>query len=83
MTDTIIPGTIIRGFEILSIDPSGKRVCVGCPCGGVHVVGLDALHGGAVVCAAVPLTLEQIAEQRTEAARQQRRRDLRNWRPQA
>ena len=74
-------GAIIRGFEVLSVDPTGKRVCVGCPCGGVHVVGLEALRGGAVVCAAAPLTPEQIAEQRTKAERQRLRRDLKSWRP--
>jgi hypothetical protein len=78
---TITPGAIIRGFEVLSVDPSGKRVCVACPCGGVHVVGTDALRGGVAVCAAVPLTPRQIAQQRGEAERQQRQHELRRWRP--
>ena len=74
-------GATIRGFEILSVDPTGKRVCVACPCGGVHVVGIEALRGGAVVCAAVPLTPREVALQRGEADRRKLRHELKRWRP--
>jgi hypothetical protein len=81
MTNDITPGTTIRGFQILSVDPTGKRVCVGCPCGSPHIVGIEALRGGAVVCAAAPLSPEQVAQQRTEASQQRVRRTMKDWRP--
>ena len=79
----IAPGAKLDGYEVLSVDPTGKRVCVGCPCGAVHVVGTDALLSGSVLCSAFPWTPQQIAQRRDEADQQQRQRDLRNWRPQA
>jgi hypothetical protein len=70
MTDasTITPGQRIGAWEILSVDPSGKRAVVNCPCQNTHVFSTEALLNGTATCAAIP--------QRTG-----RRRDLRNWRP--
>jgi hypothetical protein len=81
MADQPIIGTTIRGFEVLSLDPTGKRVCIGCRGGAVHVASTDALLSGEFICAAAPLTPEQVERQRTEAERQRRRRELRDWRP--
>ena len=33
----IIPGTRVNGFEVLSVNPAGKGVCVSCPCRAVHI----------------------------------------------
>ena len=84
MADQPIIGTTIRGFEVLSLDPTGKRVCIGCRCGAVHVASTDALLSGEFICAAAALTPGQVElarRSREEAARQ---RGLRvNWRPQS
>ena len=70
-----------RELENLGIDPSGKRACVGCPCGGVHVFSIEALRDGSAACVAVPMTPAQIAERQAENLRQRRARDLKDWRP--
>jgi hypothetical protein len=61
---------------VLSIDPTGKRACVACRCGGVHVVSVEALRGGAVVCGAIPRTSKQIAQQRSDTDQHRRQREL-------
>jgi hypothetical protein len=82
---TIAPGQRVNGFEVLSIDPIGKRVCVGCPCGGAHLFGVEALLDGSAMCNVMPLTREQ-RERRYEAMRQQEtleetRREQKHRRP--
>jgi hypothetical protein len=82
MTDgTITAGAKIGSWEILSVDPTGRRVCVGCPCGGVHIFGADALRNGSATCAAMPMSTTQRAALRDERDRRQRLRDQRDWRP--
>lgn len=81
MSDAITPGAKVGSFEVLSVDPTGKRLCVGCRCGGVHIVGAEAWRSGSVLCSAVPLTAEQVDALRSETEHQQRRRE-RDWRPQ-
>ena len=44
----IIPGQIIGNWEILNVEPNGKRACCSCVCGTVRVVSVDALLSGAV-----------------------------------
>jgi hypothetical protein len=76
------PGNRIGGFEVLSVDPTGKRCCVSCQCArGVHIVGTQALLAGSVVCAALPLTPQQVRAARQEIEAAERRRELRDWRP--
>jgi hypothetical protein len=54
---TITPGDHIHGVEVLSLDPLGKkRVCVACPCGSTHLVGVEALIAGSVECPARPVS---------------------------
>jgi hypothetical protein len=77
----ITPGQRIRGFEILSVDPSGKRVIVGCRCGAAHIFSVEALFNGSVTCITMSLTAEQIAALRDEATHRRRRREQRDWRP--
>ena len=49
---TITPGTTIHGFQILSIDPTGRRLCIDCPsCKGVHIVAAAALCAGEFIYA--------------------------------
>jgi hypothetical protein len=77
----IIPGQRIRGFEILSVDPTGKRVAVGCRCSAVHIFSVEALLSGSAICSAMSPTAEQIAALRDEATHRRRRREQRNCRP--
>jgi hypothetical protein len=80
-TTTIIPGQRIGHFEILSVDPTGKRVCVGCPCGNAHIFGVETLLNGAASCAAMPLTVEQEKARRVNRRFRWRVRALKDWRP--
>jgi hypothetical protein len=77
---TIIPGAKFGCWEVLSVDPTGKRACCSCACGGVHIVSIDALCAGTAACAAVPWTRAQIAVRQAENLRQRRARDLKEWR---
>jgi hypothetical protein len=54
MTDapTIKPGDRLHGVEVLSLDPLGKRAIVSCGCGQTHLVGVEALVAGQVICPA-------------------------------
>ena len=57
MTDapiTIKPGDRLHGVEVLSIDPLGKRAAISCGCGQTHLVGVEALVAGHVICPARP-----------------------------
>jgi hypothetical protein len=83
MTDaiTIVPGTRIGAWEILSVGPIGKRACVGCPCGSTHVYSCEALLSGTAMCHAAPLTPAQRELSRDEAQADARRRRFKNWRP--
>lgn len=80
---TITPGMKLGGgaFEVLSLDPSGKRCVVGCACGGTRVFSTEALVNGTATCGAIPPTVEAVRKARIEAKQQQRARDLKNWRP--
>jgi hypothetical protein len=42
MTDavTIVPGMKFGAWEILSVDPSGRRACCSCVCKAVRILGL-------------------------------------------
>jgi hypothetical protein len=42
----IIPGQIIGNWEILNVEPNGKRACCACSCGTVRVVAVEALVSG-------------------------------------
>jgi hypothetical protein len=46
----------VDGFQVLSVDPAGKRAVVSCSCGGTHVVGVEALRNGSIVCHATALS---------------------------
>ena len=50
------PGDHINGVEVLSLDPTGKRACVVCPCGSTHLYSVEALIAGQVLCPARPNT---------------------------
>jgi hypothetical protein len=49
----ITVGARVGPFQVLSADPSGKRIAVACQCGASHTVGVDALLTGAATCPAV------------------------------
>jgi hypothetical protein len=79
MTDaiTIVPGMRIGNWEILSVDPTGKRITCRCRCGVIRVVSLTALESGACrSCGCRPLSPAQRSELRAEQAR----RALDEWR---
>jgi hypothetical protein len=79
----IIPGTRFHGFEVLSVDPNGERVCVSCPCRAVHIFSVEALLNNTASCIAVKPTTEQMNAGRNEKARAQyqRRSGQQDWRP--
>jgi hypothetical protein len=67
---TFVPGMRIRNWEVLSVDPTGKRITCRCRCGAIRVVALTALESGACTsCGCRPLTLAQRSELRAEQAR--------------
>jgi hypothetical protein len=80
MKATGAPGQRIHGFEVLSLDPTGKRVCIGCPCGNEHIFGVEALLAGSATCAAMPLTAQQQKARRVVRFRW-RVQALKDWRP--
>jgi hypothetical protein len=77
----IVVGDHIGAFTVLSVDPTGKRVAVSCPCGAVHLFGADALRSGAAVCTAVPLTIAQRKAIALEMAARTHEREWRRWKP--
>lgn len=86
MTDTITitPGTRIGAWQVLSVDPLGKRaVVVGCGCRTPHIFSCEVLRDGTAMCHAAPLTAAQRELMRNEAEADKRRRrlDLKRWRP--
>jgi hypothetical protein len=70
-TPTITPGQRVGNWEILSVDPSGKRVCCACVCGTVRILSVAALLDGTATpsCGCRPLTPAQRSELRAEQAR--------------
>jgi hypothetical protein len=82
MTDaiTITPGQRIGAWEILSVDPSGRRAACSCA---VRILSVAALLDGSASpsCGCQQISREQQQELRAEAEEQERRRDLKNWRP--
>jgi hypothetical protein len=77
----IAPGIRINSWEILSVDPSGRRACCECCCGAVRIIAVDALASGlaAASCGCQPIAPAQSAALRQEAEQQRRWHDLR-WR---
>jgi hypothetical protein len=65
----ITPAMRVGAWEILSVDPSGKRAVVSCPCQNTHVSSTEALLNGTATCASIPQRAGK------------RRRDLKDWRP--
>jgi hypothetical protein len=66
-----------------SADATGKRLICQCVCGRVAGVAADALAtGGTTSCGCRPLSPDQRRARHSEIA-EQRRRDLRAWRPRA
>jgi hypothetical protein len=84
MTDAnITPGQRIGAWEILSVDPTGKRAACSCVCKAVRILSTDALLNGTAMpsCGCQQLSPAQQQALRAEAEEQDRRRDLKNWRP--
>jgi hypothetical protein len=85
MTDaiTITPGQRIGAWEILSVDPSGRRAACSCVCKTVRILSVAALHDGTASpsCGCQQLSPAQQQALRAEAEEQERQRDLKNWRP--
>jgi hypothetical protein len=80
---TIVPGQRVGAWEIISVDPNGKRVCCSCVCKAVRILSVAALLDGTASpsCGCQQLSREQQRMLRAEAEQQQRRRDLKDWRP--
>jgi hypothetical protein len=70
-------------WEILSVDPSGKRVCCSGVCGTVRILSVAALLDGTAApsCGCRKLSGEQLDALRREAEQQERRREQKLWRP--
>jgi hypothetical protein len=84
MTDiTIVPGMRIRNWEVMSVDPNGKRACASCVCGAVRILSVAALLDGTASpsCGCRQLSREQGDALRREAEQQERRREQKRWRP--
>jgi hypothetical protein len=81
--NTITPGQRIGNWEILSVDPSGRRAACSCVCKVVRLLSVDSLLDGSAVpsCGCMQLSQEQRRMLRAEADEQERQRERRNWRP--
>ena len=83
--NAVLPGQHIGQFEILSINPSGRRAIVGCRCGSTHVFSTESLLAGAATCPVLPLTKTQLhaiyAEIRARNRLKETQTALRDWRP--
>jgi hypothetical protein len=49
---SVIPSQHIGNWEILNVEPNGRRACCSCVCGSVRIIAIDALISGtaAVSC---------------------------------
>jgi hypothetical protein len=85
MTDaaTITAGMRIGNWEVLSVDPTGKRACCGCVCETVRILSTAALLDGTASpsCGCQQLSRQQSEVLRQEAEKQQRRCEQKDWRP--
>lgn len=83
--NAVLPGRRAGPFEVLSVDPTGRRACVSCPCGGVHIFSTESLLDGSAACAAVPPTSRQRkmmrAAIRERNGLEETRAALRDWKP--
>jgi hypothetical protein len=82
MSTNDLTGTKIGAWEILNVD--GRACLCRCACSGTRAIATAALVDGSAApsCGCAPLSPGQAAQQRTEAAQQRLRRDLKGWRPQ-
>jgi hypothetical protein len=77
---TIVPGMQIGHWLALAMN--GRRVACRCRCGVVREVSVDALASGAITsCGCMPPNASQNAAAREAKAEQERRRTLRDWKP--
>ena len=79
----IIPGQVIGNWEVLNVEPNGRRACCSCVCGNVRIVAVDALITGTVAdsCGCRKVSEENLAFLRAAYDAWQRRRELQRWRP--
>jgi hypothetical protein len=82
MTD-IAPGATFGAWEILSVN--GRAALCRCVCGVNRAIAIDALVIGTAApsCGCAALTADQRGALRGETEERKRRRDIKNWRPQA
>jgi hypothetical protein len=71
MTGVITVGQRISNWDVLSVDPSGKRVCCSCVCKAVRILSVAALLDGTATpsCGCRPLSPQQREELRAEQMR--------------
>jgi hypothetical protein len=83
--NALAPGQRVGPFEVLSLDPGGKRAVVACPCGGVHIFSVESLLAGVAACPVLPLTPQQREQMNTEIRKRNRLKEamtaLRDWKP--
>jgi hypothetical protein len=77
----IAPGLRFNGFEVLSVDETGKRVSVMCACGNAHTLGVEALLNGAARCPAVQSKPGRVDALHNEAKRLWCMMEMRDWQP--
>lgn len=80
--NTITPGSKTGFWEVLSIDPTGKRCCAGCVCGNVSIISVASLLDGTAApsCGCIT-TKHQAKTMRREAEERQRKREQTKWKP--
>jgi hypothetical protein len=77
---TVTIGQQFGAWEVVGVDATGRRAGCRCSCGTVRTVAVAALTDGTSrSCGCVPLTVEQGAALRAEAARRCWKRDEGSW----
>jgi hypothetical protein len=82
--NAVLPGRRVGPFEILSVDPNGRRAIVGCRCGSTHIFSTESLLAGAAACAVLPPTKAQREQMRAAIREQNDSKELaalRDWKP--
>jgi hypothetical protein len=79
--EPIAAGVKVGSWLVARIE--GRAATCQCRCGSLRVLVVASLVDGSAApsCGCQPLSPGEVAQQRSEAARQRLRRDLKGWRP--
>jgi hypothetical protein len=80
---TVMVGQRVGNWEVLPVDPNGKRACCSCACKAVRILSVAALLDGTASpsCGCRQLSREQSDARRREAEEQEQRPEQARWRP--